>query len=114
MEHFYDNTGMTILILSQNCHGCTCMTKNATYCDKHVSSRKCIFFVVISEIIVGVILCCGRYLLASCLLEASGLRYSLKSYHYKKDTSVMIRVCHIRSRFLSCMYIHDDFMTKSR
>ena len=22
------------------------MTKNATYCDKHVSSRKCIFFVV--------------------------------------------------------------------
>ena len=23
------------------------MTKNATYCDKHVSSRKCIFFVVI-------------------------------------------------------------------
>ena len=23
------------------------MTKNATYCDKHVSSRKCIFFVVL-------------------------------------------------------------------
>ena len=24
------------------------MTKNATYCDKHVSSRKCIFFVVLT------------------------------------------------------------------
>ena len=32
----------------------------------------------------------------------------------KKDTSVMIHVCHSRSRFLSCMYIHDDFMTESR
>ena len=29
-------------------------------------------------------------------------------------TSVMIRVCHSRSRFLSCMYIHDKFMTESR
>ena len=28
----------------------------------------------------------------------------------KKYTSVMIRVCHSRSRFLSCMYIHDKFM----
>ena len=34
--------------------------------------------------------------------------------HYKKNTSVMIRVCHSRSRFLSCMYIHDKFMTESR
>ena len=34
--------------------------------------------------------------------------------HYKKYTSVMIRVSHSRSRFLSCMYIHDDFMTESR
>ena len=32
----------------------------------------------------------------------------------KKYTSVIIRVCHSRSRFLSCMYIHDDFMTESR
>ena len=32
----------------------------------------------------------------------------------KKYTSVRIRVCHSRSRFLSCMYIHDDFMTESR
>ena len=32
----------------------------------------------------------------------------------KKYTSVTIRVCHSRSRFLSCMYIHDDFMTESR
>ena len=32
----------------------------------------------------------------------------------KKYTSMMIRVCHSRSRFLSCMYIHDDFMTESR
>ena len=32
----------------------------------------------------------------------------------KKYTSVMIRVCHSRSRFLSCMYIHEDFMTESR
>ena len=34
--------------------------------------------------------------------------------HYKKNTSVMIRVCHSRSLFLSCMYIHDKFMTESR
>ena len=26
----------------------------------------------------------------------------------------MIRVCHSRSRFLSCMYIHDKFMTEPR
>ena len=32
----------------------------------------------------------------------------------KKYTSMMIRVCHSRSHFLSCMYIHDDFMTESR
>ena len=32
----------------------------------------------------------------------------------QKNTSVMIHVCHIRSCFLSCMYIHDDFMTESR
>ena len=32
----------------------------------------------------------------------------------KKYTSVMIRVCHSRSLFSSCMYIHDKFMTKSR
>ena len=32
----------------------------------------------------------------------------------KKYTSVMIRVCHSRSRFLSCMYIHDKFMRESR
>ena len=32
----------------------------------------------------------------------------------KKHTSVMIRVCHSRSRLLSCMYIHDDFLTESR
>ena len=29
------------------------MTKNATYCDKHVSSRKCIFFVVIASMKAG-------------------------------------------------------------
>ena len=32
----------------------------------------------------------------------------------KKYTFVMIRVCHSRSRFLLCMYIHDKFMTESR
>ena len=32
----------------------------------------------------------------------------------KKYTSVMIRVCQSRSLFLSCMYIHDEFMTESR
>ena len=32
----------------------------------------------------------------------------------EKYTYVMIRVCHSRSPFLSCMYIHDDFMTESR
>ena len=35
-------------------------------------------------------------------------------YTTKKYTSVMIRVCHSRSCFLSCMYIHDDFMRESR
>ena len=34
-----------------------------------------------------------------------------KEHQYKKYTSVVIRVCHSKSRFLSCMYIHDDFMT---
>ena len=28
------------------------MTKNATYCDKHVSSQKCIFFVVYIDLYV--------------------------------------------------------------
>ena len=32
--------------------------------------------------------------------------------HHKKYTSMMIHVLHSRSRFLSCMYIHDDFMTE--
>ena len=32
----------------------------------------------------------------------------------KKYTSMMIHVCYSRSRFLSCMYIHDKFMTESR
>ena len=45
------------------------------------------------------------------LLQASSKNHS---YTTKKYTSVMIHVCHSRSRFLSCMYIHDDFMTKSR
>ena len=35
-------------------------------------------------------------------------------YPTKIYTSVMIRVCHSRSRFLSCMYIHEKFMTESR
>ena len=30
----------------------------------------------------------------------------------KKDTSVMIRVYHSRPRFLSCMYIHDKFISR--
>ena len=34
--------------------------------------------------------------------------------HNKKYTSMMIRVCQSRSHFLSCMYIHDNFMTESR
>ena len=38
----------------------------------------------------------------------------LRASHYKKYTSMMIRACHSRSRFLSCMYINDDFMTESR
>ena len=32
---------------------------------------------MISDIIVGVILCCGSYCLMSCFLEASSLRCSL-------------------------------------
>ena len=37
-----------------------------------------------------------------------------KAITTKKYTSVTIRVCHSRSCFLSCMYIHDKFMTESR
>ena len=37
-----------------------------------------------------------------------------RNNHYKKYTPVMIRVCHSRSRFLSCMYIHGKFMRESR
>ena len=29
------------------------MTENVTYCDKHVSSRKCLFFVVVYEGVHG-------------------------------------------------------------
>ena len=32
----------------------------------------------------------------------------------KKYTSVMIHVCHSGSLLLSCIYIHDKFMTESR
>ena len=55
--------------------------------------------------------------LHQCLkfLDASDTQKRIISnMHYKKYTSVMIRVCRSRSRFLSCMYIHDDFMTESR
>ena len=38
----------------------------------------------------------------------------MKDTTTKKYTSVMICVCHSRSCFLSCMYIHDNFMTESR
>ena len=39
----------------------------------------------------------------------------LTCIHYKKKyTSVMIRVYHSTSQFLSCIYIHDKFMTESR
>ena len=44
------------------------------------------------------------------LVESARHEYALQ----KKYTSVMIRVCHSRLRFLSCMYIHDKFMTESR
>ena len=46
--------------------------------------------------------------------HASMITTQVEQVATKKYTSVMIRVCHGRSRFLSCMYIHDDFMTESR
>ena len=52
-----------------------------------------------------------------CVAKNLWMRLKLSSVQpitTKKYTSVMIRVCHCRSRFLSCMYIHDDFMTESR
>ena len=59
--------------------------------------------------------------IAKCLLLSTYMPQVKSSNKSKKDsssssttkkyTSVMIRVCHSRSRFLSCMYIHDDFMT---
>jgi hypothetical protein len=39
---------------------------------------------------------------------------SKKNLTTKKNTSVIIRLCHSRSLFLSCLYIHDNFMTESR
>ena len=57
----------------------------------------------------------ARYVSHKLLLPTS--KMELKGwacYTTKKYTSVMIRVCHSRSRFLSCMYIHDKFMTESR
>ena len=48
-----------------------------------------------------------------CKLKEKSLNARMQSLQ-KKYTSVMIRVCHSRSRFLSCMYIHDKFMTESR
>ena len=41
-------------------------------------------------------------------------RHFLAAAATKKYTSVMIRVCDSRLLFLSCMYIHDKFMTESR
>ena len=32
------------------------MTENVTYCDKHVSSRKCIFFVVHTTLLLNILL----------------------------------------------------------
>ena len=46
--------------------------------------------------------------------RASGMGRLARLSLQKKYTPVMIRVCHNRSRFLSCMYIHDKFMTESR
>ena len=44
--------------------------------------------------------------------DFAGLELGPPDIHYKKDTSVMIRVCHGRSHFLSCMYIHDKFFDR--
>ena len=49
-----------------------------------------------------------------CKLSRSNLIKLQAIQHYKKYTSVMIHVCHSRSRFLSCMYIHDKFMKEPR
>ena len=49
------------------------------------------------------------------VLKAGSAQHEYKgSTLEKKYTSVRIHVCHRRSRFLSCMYIHDKFMTESR
>ena len=69
---------------------------------------------------------CARYQAApkECHLKAVKriVRYLIQTPNFgiwypnttKKYTSMMIHVCHSRSRFLSCMYVHDDFMTESR
>ena len=141
------------------------MTKNATYCDKHVSSQKCIFFVVLvlfpnvrregiplpafwEREYLDLPACgpqCGfinglvrptfsinnsRPSRGAKRREADDTKTSLwttslgwlprthgnivKLALQKKYTSVMIHVCHSRLLFLSCMYIHDKFMTESR
>ena len=47
----------------------------------------------------------------ACGVDLHAIKYlPLKLNTTKKYTSVMIRVCHSRSLFLSCMYIHDKFM----
>ena len=51
----------------------------------------------------------------ACVCEALALTEPERGIALqKKYTSVMIRICHSRSHFLSCMYIHDKIMTESR
>ena len=60
----------------------------------------------------------AEYLLNNILSNDNDYEFSVDpeiiTFTTKKYTSVMIHVCHSRSRFLSCMYIHDDFMIESR
>ena len=48
------------------------MTKNATYCDQHVSSRKCIFFVVTVAMVHEE--ASGEWTVATIQEEANGER----------------------------------------
>ena len=79
-----------------------------------------LYQISLSQVIVkGLTTPLSRWLRGSCLFVQVRRTFEepptgLIPCTTKKYTSVMIRVCHSRLRFLSCMYIHDDFMTESR
>ena len=81
---------------------------NDTYCIVAIEDKKMGF--------ISYCMSLSLYMMSYLLMHYSVLHKlnTLDAALQKKYTSVMIRVCHSRLRFLSCMYIHDDFMTESR